>query len=838
FYAEDTDGDGKADVRKTLFTGFNEGNQQHRMNGFDYGLDNWLYGANGDSGGKIGEVDISGRDFRFRPGDRAFETQAGEAQFGRHRDDWGNWFGNNNSVWLWHYFLPEQYLKRNPYLAVPSTSRVLANYPDATRVFPVSAALQRFNDIGAMGHVTSANSAMPYRDELFGPDFAASVFISEPVYNLVHREVLEPKGVTFTSHRAPDEKESEFLASADSWFRPTMTKTGPDGALYIADMYRLVIEHPEWIPDDVKHTLDLRAGHDKGRIYRVYPAGARLRPIPRLDKLDTAGLVAALDSPNGWQRDTAQRLLVERKEKRAAKPLQKLVTGSKRAVTRLQALCTMEGLGVLNPEILKKALLDPFPAVREHALRLTEYLLQRDVSTPRPSVPPDLQETILALVNDPAIRVRYQLAFTLGEWNDPRAADALVRIAAKDAKNAEIQTAVMSSALGQLRGMVTAVLKNAGTQEPSERLLAKLLGLAASTGDEGSLTEALVGISMSNVGAYADWQFAVLGGLLDALNSSGKSLENLQASAGHDLRNAIQQTDGLFAEARRLASSPSQNPGNYRSLDAVFRILGRGLTQGEQDLDLLAGFLRAQFPVEIQRAALAALRRAKGKHAATLLLAGWKGASPLLRPELLNALFTRQEWIQELLGAMENGQIAPNQIGTPDQQKLLAHKDPAVRKRASRIFTPPNTDRQKVIESYRGVTALKGDKERGKLLFKANCAICHQVVGRAQVGPELGPLAYKPVETLLVAILDPNQAVEARYVNYTAMTKDDREFSGIIATETANSITLRSPTGEETILRADLSQLTSSGLSLMPEGFEKILAPQNVADLIAYIRKK
>jgi putative membrane-bound dehydrogenase-like protein len=225
FYAEDTDGDGKADVKKVLFTGFREGNQQHRVNGFDYGLDNWLYGANGDSGGEITAVgtvdkgppkqrqtvDINGRDFRFRPDTGAFETQAGEAQYGRHRDDWGNWFGNNNSIWLWHYFLPEQYLARNPHLAVRTLNRVLANYDNATRVFPVARLLQRFNDIGALGHVTSANSATPYRDELFGPDFATSVFISEPVHNLVHREVLEPDGISFTSHRAADEKDSEFL---------------------------------------------------------------------------------------------------------------------------------------------------------------------------------------------------------------------------------------------------------------------------------------------------------------------------------------------------------------------------------------------------------------------------------------------------------------------------------------------------------------------------------------------------------------------------------------------------------------------------------------------------
>ena len=125
---------------------------------------------------------------------------------------------------------------------------------------------------------------------------------------------LTSKGVTFTSRRAPDEEQSEFLASSDNWFRPTTVKTGPDGALWIADMYRHVIEHPQWIPDTWQKRLDLRAGHDKGRIYRVYPVDKKLRPIPRLDKLDTAGLVAALDSTRGWQRDVAQQLLVERQD--------------------------------------------------------------------------------------------------------------------------------------------------------------------------------------------------------------------------------------------------------------------------------------------------------------------------------------------------------------------------------------------------------------------------------------------------------------------------------------------------------------------------------------------
>src|SRR5439155_5669372 len=226
----------------------------------------------------------------------------GNAQYGRHRDDWGNWFGNNNSAWLWHYFVPEEYIARNPHLGIRTTKRMLADYPQGTRVYPAARILQRFNDIGMAGHVTSACSATPYRDELFGREFADSVFICEPVHNLVHREALAPEGISFTSHRGSEEAEKEFLASTDNWFRPVMVKTGPDGALYIADMYRLVLEHPEWIPEDVKHQLDLRAGHDKGRIYRIYPETAVLRKIPRLDQLDVAGLVAALESPNGWQR--------------------------------------------------------------------------------------------------------------------------------------------------------------------------------------------------------------------------------------------------------------------------------------------------------------------------------------------------------------------------------------------------------------------------------------------------------------------------------------------------------------------------------------------------------
>src|SRR5262249_51963831 len=150
-----------------------------------------------------------------------------------------------------------------------------------------------------------------------------------------------PRGSTFTGHRAADEQQSEFLASSDSWFRPVQARTGPDGSLWIVDMHRYVIEHPRWIPPEDLAKVDTRAGSTLGRIFRVRPKGHAPRPIPRLDKFDTAGLVAALDSPNGWQRDMAGQLLLWRNDSAADDPLQRLASSSARPETQLQVLSVL-----------------------------------------------------------------------------------------------------------------------------------------------------------------------------------------------------------------------------------------------------------------------------------------------------------------------------------------------------------------------------------------------------------------------------------------------------------------------------------------------------------------
>ncbi len=290
-------------MREVLLHGFGEGNQQHRVNGLTFGLDNWLHCANGDSGGQIesmktgDKVLLSFRDFRFNPDDGQLDLLLGQTQFTRIRDDAGNWFGSSNSEPFYQFVLEDRYLRRNRQVSPPNGRVDVSVAPGAAAIFPASRTMPRFNDLNVVNRFTSACGATVYRDDLFGAGFQGNSYVSEPVHNLVHREVMNRDGVRYVSRRAADEQQSEFLASSDNWFRPTLLRTGPDGALWVADMYRAVIEHPEYIPVDWQKRLNLRAGDDMGRIYRVFPVDRPPRKFTRLDRLDAAGLVVALIEP-------------------------------------------------------------------------------------------------------------------------------------------------------------------------------------------------------------------------------------------------------------------------------------------------------------------------------------------------------------------------------------------------------------------------------------------------------------------------------------------------------------------------------------------------------------
>ncbi|HTU23017.1 MAG TPA: PVC-type heme-binding CxxCH protein, partial [Gemmataceae bacterium] len=833
FYADDAQGNGKIKP-VPLYTGFKEGNPQHRVNSLIWGLDNWIYCANGDSGGQIkslktgASLDLRGRDLRIRPDDGALDAQAGQTQYGRSRNDWGDWFGCNNSNPMYQYVLADHYIRRNPHLAAPDARVPVSLTPGASAVFPISRTLPRFNDPHAANHFTSACSAIVYRDELFGPAFSHSTFVSEPVHNLIHREILSAKGSTFTSRRAADEQDCEFLASSDNWFRPTSIQTGPDGALWIADMYRAVIEHPEWIPADWQKRLDLRAGADRGRIYRVYPVGAKLRKIPRLDRLDTAGVVAALDSPNGWQRDTAQQMLLWRKDAAAVPLLEKMTTDCQRALGRLHALCTLDGLGALSPSLLRRVFNDAHPGVRRHAVRLCEGRLKDS---------PELRDELVKRAGDDDPHVRMQLAYTLGEWDDGRAGEALGQLALRDAGDRYLTAAAISSINRKnLDRVLLAVMKGSGKAPPPASLVEILLRLANGLGNTKAMVTLLKTISTPEKGSYSPWQFATLAGLLDALDERNTPFVQLRKDADKELQAALRQVSGLFTAARAvMADEKGAQDDKLRGI----RLLGRGLDHQQEDMNLLASLLVPQTPEELQAAAIAALGRLRSPRVPELLLRGWKALVPALRQQVLTALASRDAWLSALLEAIEHKRIAPAEIDAIRRQRLLEHRSAEVRRRATKLFADTiNTDRQKVIDAYQPVLTLTGDAKHGAEVFRKNCAVCHQLGGVGNtVGPDLASIGDKSPQALLIAILDPNRAVESRYVGYTATTKSGRTFTGVLAAETGNSITLIGSDGKKNvILRGDLDELTSTGKSAMPEGLEKEIKPQDLADLIAHIR--
>ncbi len=817
-FAEDTDGDGMADRREVLFTGFEPGNQQHRLNGFELGLDGWVYGANGDSGGRVralrtGKITpIHGQDFRFRPDTGEFEAESGQTQYGRHRDDWGRWFGNNNSNWAWHYVLSRSQVRRNPYYATTDPRQTLET---ESRVYPISRTVARFNDLNMANHVTSANSPTPYRDELFGPSFATSLFVSEPVHNLVHRIVVEPRGASFRGKRGPGESAREFLASSDNWFRPTMLKTGPDGALWIADMYRFVIEHPEWIPDDWEKRLDLRAGSQEGRIYRVYPVGAKLRPIPRLDRLDLAGLVAALDSPSGWQRNTAQRLLLHRRDPSAIGLLRRLAVEARRPQTRVQAIWTLADLGGLDDQSALAGLTDGKPEVRESTIAAAAPLL---------AAHPRLAEAVFRLAADADLHVRFQVAIAMGDTPGPGAGATLADLARRPGNDLWMRAAILSSAVPHV-AVLLANLLGSGSEPPRE-MVEPLLALAGSLPGqhlEASLIRPIAEPAGQG-GRYAAWQFAALAGLLEARERS-------RGPARIDLDRSF---TGLWESARRLARDDSADPSER--LGAV-RVLGYSAARQPADRDLLVSLLHPRVSIEVQQAAVAALGRTKDPKVADLLVHDWKMHSPQVRAAILDTLLSRPAWASSLLSSLEDGCVPPAEIDTARRQRLLTRREPALKARAVAVFNHQSQPRQAVVDSFRSAIGAQGDRAKGAAVFKKLCASCHRFGGDGvEVGPDLATLKDKSPEALLIAILDPNRAFETRYANFTVATIDGRVLNGMIASESATGVTLRRQDGkEDVLLRSQIEQMSASGQSLMPEGMEKDLTMRSLADLITFL---
>ena len=844
WYLKDTKGAGVADVRRKVFTGFVVYNVQALVNGLQWGVDNRIYGVTAGNGGEIRPADkpdaspvsVRGRDFRFDPRTLAFEAISGTAQFGNAFDDWYNRFLCANRLVAGHVVMPSHALARNPALTAPRVVQDCAaegeNFPlpmyqispaepwrvVRTEQYHAEGAKLPPSEMTAKGVFTSGSGITIYRGDAYPAKYRGQAFLANPAGNLVHRRELTPKGATFVATRI--DKDCEFVASTDNWFRPVNFVNAPDGTLHVIDMYREVVEHPWSIPDDIKAHLDLTSGRDRGRIYRLAPPGYKHPAPPRLNKATTAELVKLLEHPNAWYRETAQRLLYQRQDTEAAPLLRALAAGSASPLARVHALGVLDSLGALEDRDILAATAHPTAGVREHALRLAGPRLARS---------PDLARAAKKLTDDPDPQVRFQAAVARGQLTGDDTVRDLAVLVQRDAHDPWLRLAVVAAVTDRELKLLAALLDVDGFIRSDDglatlNLIAATIGARARAGEPEAALKRIVAANVS-----AKVRVAFVRALGDGLLRAGQTYQMVKPAAGSPEEKLLA---GLFRSAVDVAGSGRATPAaRARAAGLLVHV------PFAQSKPAFENLLDAAGSGELQLAAIRALRAVPADDVPAMLLRNWKGFTPAVRGEALNTLTGRAAWSLALLDAVAQKTVSPADLGTVPRAVLVGHRDPKVRARAAELLgKATSAARADVITRYKPALDKKGDPARGLVVFKRECASCHYAAGvGASVGPAVAAIGTRTPDALLTAILDPNREVDPRYLTYTVQTVDGRTLSGIITAETATTVTLRRADGTDTVLRSRIEDLRSAGVSLMPEGLEKNIPPDEMADLLAFL---
>lgn len=866
WYAKDTNGDGVADLREPVFTGFasdyapfatNQLNVQAMLNSFQWGLDNRIHGATSVSGGKVARVDspftrawrsaggasadqslltssatmthslvdLRGRDFSFDPRTLELRAETGGGQHGMSFDDTGRKFVCSNSDHLQLIAFDAEGQPSNPFHDLPAARRSIAADGPAAEVFrrspdePWRVLRTRWRVAGlvpgpvegggrASGYFTGATGTTLYRGDAYGPDVAGDAFIGDAGGNLVHRKKLHPTndGLLLVGERASDEARSEFLASTDNWFRPVQFYNGPDGCLWVVDMYRETIEHPWSLPENLKARLDLDSGRERGRLWRLAPdgfeaTGARLK----LEPTDSKSLVAALGNPNGWHRDTAARLLYERGDTNGRPALQALLLNSTNRLARLHALNTLGGLGGLEEVDLIQALGDSDSAVRRHAVRRAAG---QDSAV--------LRKAMVMLAEDSDPLVRLELALAVAHWPPPERVEPLVRLFRG---GPELVVEVALHAVGT--SDVEVFVRLVDAVPPADReILAQVARLIGRRNDASAVDTVI-----REILEMVDQERAltVAASLGEGLRQAGSSLST--ADREHRLTS-------LTARARAIGKSAT-------SLDQARSGAIRYLTQlpWPDVQDVLTGLLAAGNDLSSQALGVAAVGSFADPEATRSLVAALPALRPEPRRQAMARLLRRTDGTRALLAEVEAEQVAAADFSVEQMNSLRRHEEAAIRDRSRRLWGDLPASRAEVVTQFLPALSQRGDSGRGAEVFRERCATCHAFRGAGVgLGPDLASVVSNGPEKLLVSILDPNREVAPNFTAWTAETRGGETVTGLLVRESDSSVTLKQAGGTElTLARSDLLQLRPEGRSLMPEGLEAGMSVADLAALLAWM---
>jgi putative membrane-bound dehydrogenase-like protein len=850
---EDRDGDGKAEIRETAFTGFGSGitrlNVQALLNSFKWGPDNRVHLLSGTGNrGRINsprrpdlpEQELGGRDFWFDPRTYDFGFEEGGAQYGMGFDNEGRKYASSNSDHLQYWVYDDRYSHRNPLWAMPPARQSIAVDGGAAEVFRISPdepwriVRTRWRVGGVVkgmiegggrvsGYFTGATGTTVYRGDAYGADFLNNTFTGDAGGQLIHRKIITDSGVSREGRRPADELNREFAASTDTWVRVVNFANAPDGTLHVCDMYREVIEHPWSIPESIKRHLDLNSGNDRGRIYRIVPVDKswHRRSSVTLGSASTSELVSMLGHPNGWHRDTASRLLCERQDAGAIPLLRTVVQEGKSRLATLHALSVLATLGELNEGALLSAIRNDDASVRERGIRLLEVWCE----THAPS--PDLIHAIAGRVSDDNARVRFQLAFTLpallGRTDSSKAEIlrvAYTSLAEKEAGDRWMAPALLSGAPEVVTGVLLPYFLDREVRSATlDAFVADLVEMRAAMkppeGYSGLIDR------LSRPGVPPRWVLALGAGVRRA----GLTFEAIDSH---------RRLAALFVKAAAMAGDGRADLETRKEAVELLSVAG-----GAVSLPALASVLSKRQPEALQLSAISVLAQLPpGADVMDALLAGWRDYSIAARRAVVAACLPREERASRLLDAVDAKVVSLSDLSASDVEAFTHHASARVRERAQVVLSSLiPLSRSEVEKRYSAAVTLVGDAGKGREIFEGRCLPCHRAEGKGfQIGPDMVTVKSRGRAGVLTAVVDPNREVASQYISYEVSTRDGSAYSGIISQDDATGLTLKIMGGiEMRMLRSQVMGVRSSGRSLMPEGLEAGLSVNEMADLLTYI---
>jgi putative membrane-bound dehydrogenase-like protein len=844
YYMKDTDGDGVADIRQVVLTGFSANRTaQIRVSHPTLGLDGKVYVTSGLNSGQIVSplhpdrpaVTFSASDGRFDPETYAFETTGGRSQFGLTFDAYGRRFGCSNRHPVQQIVLEPWHLKRNPHLQFTETTENVSKVEAEATVFPISGAITSADFIPKLiglshtGTFTSASSVFVFNGTALTHAHRGNVFICESAQNLVQRQVMAPNGVSFKSALPYTGK--EFLSSTDEWFRPVFVQQGPEGALYVADMHRKVIDHPSYVPEEAWGGLDFESGKADGRIYRIVREDFQDNTKSAAAFGSVQQLIGALQSPEEWERETAHRLLLEMKDLSVVGSIKKVALHSSYPESRLRALWLLASWQALDVVTLKMAARDRDPGVREQTVLLAGNLFEKY---------PELGTLIASAAADPAIRVRFMSALALSAQEGPHVIPSLAKVAARDGADRWVRAAVLSG-IGSRLPEFLATFRGQPNANPEAfasvmQDLGQLFGNGASLADCRILLKDMI-TAKGDVG----WRIATLLGLAEGASKRAGFVQGTGSVLASMMGDDTQGADKLlFTSFMKQVLARCANP----ALPARSRITATallGFTDYGTSHAVLEKSLDARQAPELQLEAVAALARLGDIRGGEFLTQKniWSNYTPRVKSAVVASLVSRPAFIHVLFNAIQNGVIGAAEISSMDRQRLMKHKDNQISARAGILFRElEGGGRMRVYQDYRSILGAAADAGSGKAVFERACSACHTYSGvGGKVGPDLTGVKNQPADALLLHILVPNYEVLPAYQAVAVETNDGRSLSGWLMAETDNSLTLKTAFGtQESILRKNIKALSNSGLSLMPDGLEQTMTKDELAQLIAFLK--